>query len=173
MRKLLRRQVVVPVAAVLALLFAAALYWFQPWKLVVDKSVDEAVPTVVATAQPGTPVATEPVVLAEGTFRSHEHPTTGTVQILQLADGQRILRLENLDTSNGPLLKVLLSDQTVTDDWYGYDDGRFADLGELKGNQGNQNYEIPAGLDLAELPSVSIWCDRFDVSFGAATLTPV
>jgi hypothetical protein len=54
-----------------------------------------------------------------------------------------------------------------------FDDGRYRSLGQLKGNHGNQNYVIPTGLDLAGLRSVSIWCNRFNVSFGAAELTPV
>ncbi|HQZ86482.1 MAG TPA: DM13 domain-containing protein, partial [Actinomycetota bacterium] len=51
-----------------------------------------------------------------------------------------------------------------------FDKGAYVSLGKLKGNQGNQNYEIPATVDLAKLSSVSLWCDRFDVSFGAAEL---
>jgi Electron transfer DM13 len=58
-----------------------------------------------------------------------------------------------------------------TDGWRVFDDGAWADLGALKGNVGSQNYAIPADVDLAQLTSVSIWCDRFDVSFGAAALT--
>ena len=57
--------------------------------------------------------------------------------------------------------------------WHVFDDGRHVDLGSLKGNLGNQLYRIPARADLARLTSVSIWCDRFDVSFGAAQLVPV
>jgi hypothetical protein len=82
--------------------------------------------------------------------------------------------MEDLRTSNGPDVKVWLSDAPIlpgVEGWRTFDDGRYADLGSLKGNVGNQNYEIPSGVDLAALPSVSLWCDRFDVSFGAATLT--
>ena len=53
-----------------------------------------------------------------------------------------------------------------------FDDGRYVDLGELKGNIGSSNYPLPPDVDLAALTSVSIWCDRFDVSFGAAALEP-
>ena len=49
----------------------------------------------------------------------------------------------------------------------------YSSLGELKGNHGNENYVIPASLDPAGFRSVSIWCNRFNVSFGAAELTPV
>ncbi|MFD8985852.1 DM13 domain-containing protein, partial [Streptomyces sp. NPDC059564] len=58
-----------------------------------------------------------------------------------------------------------------TDGWRVFDDGGYVSLGKLKGNQGNQNYGIPADVNLADFPSVTIWCDRFDVSFGAAALT--
>lgn len=177
-RRFLRREVVIPVLVVAAVMFALALYWFQPWKLVVDETVDEAVPTAEAAPAAGgaeTP-NTEPVVLAQGELISHEHPTSGTVTLLRLSDGQRVLRFENLETSNGPLLRVYLTDQPVidgSDGWHVFDDGRYENLGDLKGNQGNQNYFVPAGADITGLNSVSIWCDRFDVSFGAATLAPV
>ena len=95
------------------------------------------------------------------------------MRILQLADGTRVLRIEGLDTSNGPDLKVWLTDAPVIDGedgWRVFDDGAYVDLGVLKGNKGNQNYPIPADVDLADLSSISIWCDRFDVSFGAAEL---
>ena len=95
--------------------------------------------------------------------------------MLRLPDGSRVLRLENLRTSNGPKLQVWLADAPVLpgkDGWYVFDDGRHVDLGALKGNIGSSNYPIPADVDLAALPSVTIWCDRFNVSFAAAELTP-
>ncbi|GHF78379.1 DM13 domain-containing protein [Streptomyces filamentosus] len=70
------------------------------------------------------------------TFISHEHTTTGTAKAVRLADGSHTLRLEGLDTSNGPDL-------------------------------------LPTDIDWSTVPSVSIWCDRFDVSFGAAALACV
>ena len=96
--------------------------------------------------------------------------------MLRLPDGSQVLRLENLDTSNGPDLHLLLSDAKVTEGrsgWHVFDDGRHLDLGSLKGNKGSQNYPLPAGTNLADYGSVSVWCDRFNVSFGAATLRPV
>lgn len=53
-----------------------------------------------------------------------------------------------------------------------FDDGEHVSLGELKGNKGDQNYPVPGDVNLADCTSVSIWCDRFDASFGAAALTP-
>lgn len=111
--------------------------------------------------------------LSRGTFISHEHGTTGTVRVLQLSDGSRVLRLENLNTSNGPDLKVVLSDAPVIEGkagWHVFDDDQHVKIGNLKGNKGSQNYVIPPEVDLTLLRSVSIWCDRFNVSFGAAEL---
>ena len=85
-----------------------------------------------------------------------------------------MLRIEDLDTDNGPDLKVWLTDAPVIDGpdgWFVFDDGEYVDLGSLKGNKGSQNYAIPADVDLADLTSVAIWCDRFSVSFGAAELS--
>jgi hypothetical protein len=115
----------------------------------------------------------EPIVLARGTFIGHEHDSCGSVAVLRLADGSRVLRPENLRTSNGPLLKVWLADAPVvegTAGWRVFDDGRYVDLGDLKGNIGSSNYLIPEGVGLATLPSVSIWCARFHVSFATAQL---
>ncbi|GAQ65047.1 electron transfer DM13 [Streptomyces scabiei] len=87
-----------------------------------------------------------------------------------------VVRLENLDTSNGPDLWVWLTDAPVKegmDGWRVFDDGEYVSLGKLKGNRGNkgsQNYAAPEDVDLSRYSSVSIWCDRFDVSFDAAEL---
>jgi hypothetical protein len=174
-RPLLRRPAVLVAVAVLAVLAAAALWLFQPWKLVVNETVDEALPTVAAApAAAGAPAApVEPKVLATGQLISHEHTTSGRVEVLELADGSRVLRLDDLSTSNGPALHVWLTDQPVIDGkdgWNVFDDGRHLDLGDLKGNLGSSNYPIPADADLTGLTSATIWCDRFNVSFGAATL---
>jgi hypothetical protein len=174
---LLRRPAVLIGLAVAAVLVVAGLAVFQPWKLFVDRTVDEALPTVAAPAAPApeAPAVTGPVELARGELISHEHASSGSVVVLELPDGSRVLRLEDLDTSDGPLLKVWLTDAPVIegpDGWYVFDDGAHVDLGELKGNIGSSNYPIPADVDLADLTSVSIWCDRFDVSFAAAALVP-
>lgn len=161
---------------VAVVMLSAGLYWFQPWKLWQDESVKETLPTAAATATPRSSATAPPgpQVIAQGALISHEHATTGTVKLIRLPDGSRTLRLENLDTSNGPDLRVWLTDAPVkegTAGWRVFDDGEYVSLGKLKGNKGDQNYEIPAGLDLSGYSSVTIWCDRFDVSFGAAALT--
>ncbi|MEU9414418.1 DM13 domain-containing protein [Streptomyces sp. NPDC048272] len=159
------------------------LYWLQPWKLWQNETVSEALPTAGPTnsAAPtsgaggaaGAGAGAGPQILAQGSLISHEHTTTGTARLIRLPDGSRTLRLENLDTSNGPDLRVWLTDASVkegTAGWRVFDDGKFVSLGKLKGNKGDQNYAVPAELNLSDYSSVTIWCDRFDVSFGAAEL---
>ncbi len=187
---MLRPRVLVPIGLVAAAAAIVGLALFQPWKLFVDAQVDEAFPVAdsiestapassepneSATASPESAAPIEPVLLLDGSFISHEHATTGTAQVFELPDGSRVLRIENLDTSNGPDLKVWLTDAPViegVDGWGVFDDGQWIDLGALKGNQGSQNYTIPAEADLSQLTSLSIWCDRFNVSFGAVQLQP-
>ena len=196
MKRLLQPKVAIPVVMAAIVVVGFGLYLFQPWRIFTNVEVNEALPTATVpsssvaptpsaasessepASQSATPTPTpepaEPIVLAEGTFISHEHATTGTVRILELPDGARVLRIEGLDTSDGPDLKVWLSDQPVidgVDGWGVFDDGAYVSLGDLKGNRGNQNYPIPADVDLADYTAVSIWCERFAVSFGAAELS--
>ncbi|KOU13838.1 electron transporter [Streptomyces sp. WM6372] len=163
------------------LVLGTGLYWAQPWKLWQNSTVNEALPTASTastapapgSSRPGAAPAAGPQTLARGSLISHEHSTTGTVKLIRLPDGSRTLRLEGLDTSSGPDLRVWLTDAPVkegADGWFVFDDGKYVSLGKLKGNKGDQNYEIPADVNLADYSSVTIWCDRFDVSFGAAAL---
>lgn len=190
--KLLGRPWAIGALVVAVVGVGSGLYWFQPWKLWQDQTVDEALPGVVVTpdpetsappeadASPRTPASTPtptsapgPRTVAGGELISHEHATSGTVKLVRLADGTHVVRLENLDTSNGPDLRVWLTDAPVKEGragWHVFDDGAYVSLGKLKGNKGSQNYTLPADVDPADFTSVSIWCDRFDVSFGAAEL---
>lgn len=179
-QKRLRRLLIVGALAMAVAATGFGLHWFQPWKLWQDETVEEALPGVVDTSGPraAAPSATVspvtgPQTLASGDLVSHEHDTSGTVKLLRLTDGTHVVRLEELDTSNGPDLRVLLTDAPVKEGragWHVFDDGEHVSLGGLKGNKGSQNYRLPDGIDPARYTSVSIWCDRFDVSFGAAGL---
>lgn len=217
-----RPVVIVPTAIVAVTALTLALAAFQPWRLFIDVTVDEALPTVAveetvepssdasaqeaagdtsqdasadsnaeeqsatdsaadSTANSGDDASAEPsveetpkrTVTAEGTFISHEHSTAGKARIITLEDGSRVLRLVGLDTDNGPDLKVWLAAAPVIegrDGWFVFDDDEYLSLGALKGNKGNQNYAIPDDADISDLTSVTIWCERFSVSFGAAEL---
>src|SRR3954451_12448056 len=96
-----RRTVLVTAAVVVTLGAAFGLYWFQPWKLFIDRHVNEALPAVatepvsVATVVPthtphGRP---QPVLLERGEFISHEHSTSGTVSVVRQPDGSRVLAI--------------------------------------------------------------------------------
>lgn len=147
-----------------------------------DPSAAAAAPAALpAPAAPSTPLAAvaaappaepQPALMAAGSFVDGEHQTSGGASLLQLPDGSRIVRLEDFSTSDGPDVHVWLTDQPAGgDDWAIYDDGRYLELGELKGTDGNQNYPIPAESDLTGFTSVVIWCDRFNVAFGSAAIS--
>ena len=154
----------------------AGFIWFEPHKLFIDERIDEGLPAAATRTSPAAPAASPseepappPSTLAQGSFRSLEHRTTGVARIVELPDGGLVLRFEGLDTSNGPDLRVYLSEIPAGDDWHAYGE-RFVDLGDLKANQGNQNYDIPRGTDLSAVRSAVIWCRRFEVGFGVAGL---
>jgi hypothetical protein len=112
--------------------------------------------------------ASDPVVIATGEFEDEDfiHKGSGQATIYQLGNGSKVLRLENLDVTNGPDLHVLLlKDPEGRDKSQGY-----LDLGGLKGNRGNQNYGIPDGEDLSSYKSAMICCQPFHVIFSIAEL---
>jgi len=101
------------------------------------------------------------VTVAQGSFTGDTgHNVEGSALVLNDGTEQRFLRLEQFDSTNGPDLNVYLR----------ADDGEFIDLGDLKGNIGDQNYEIPTDVDLERFNTVQIWCVRFGVLFGDAVL---
>ena len=150
-------------------LLVIGLFLFEPWALLQDSTVDESLPgsSSSAPADPG-PALKE---LASGDFVKQEHETAGTARIIRLNKGEYVLRLENFSTTNGPDLHVWLSEETAGGNWFKYRNGRRIELGALKANNGNQNYEMPATADLDGIRSVVIWCKRFSVAFGSAPLS--
>jgi hypothetical protein len=164
----------IALAVGLVALVAVVLVVFQPQKLFLDDKVDEAVPVATSPSTDGAagaPAASnvEPQTLRAGQFISRDHSTSGAVAVLDVG-GTTYLRLEDLTTDNGPDLYVYLTTNPAEGEEGGFDED-FVDLGRLKGNIGSQNYEIPAGTDLARYGTVVIWCDRFDAAFGAADLS--
>ena len=160
---------------------AVAAYLFQPWALFTNTAVNESLPQTLpqptATPSAATPPTTSPTItpaspqtLGSGTFRSYEHSTSGTAKLIKLADGRLFVRLEDFNTSNGPDVKVWLTAAAV-DRADKSRDSAYVDLGDLKANNGNQNYEVPPGTKVTTYKSVVVWCDRFSVAFGAASIT--
>ncbi len=175
MGRLLRKPVTWVALVVVVAGLVVGLALFEPWRAFTHSRVDEPAPVAVsapasAPAAPASSAAPKPAVLAEGSFVSQEHDTSGTARVLRLPDGSRILRLERFSTSDGPDVHVWLSTTKAGADWHTYDDGRHVPLGELKATDGNHNYAIPPGANLEGLRSAVIWCDRFNVAFGSAPL---
>jgi hypothetical protein len=137
----------------------------------VDKVVDEQV--AVAAPEPATGEASgqvrragpdQNVALGRGRFESAAHGTSGKATLIRLAEGGRVLTLTDFETDPGPDLRVYL----VTGD---VDDlGDVVDLGALKGNRGDQQYEVERSVDAERYRTVVIWCRAFSVAFGSAGL---
>jgi hypothetical protein len=153
------RKVLVLLALVV-IVAVGAWYAFRPERLFIDQKVNEQFPTASAASNQ----------IATGEFHSGAHETKGTATVFQLADGRKTLRLTNFETSNGPDLHVYLVAAGDAKDNDTVTKAGFVDIGLLKGNIGDQNYDLPANTDLAKYRAVAIWCKRFSVNFGTAPL---
>ena len=184
-------------AGVLAIPLAVLAWWLGS-PLLLDTTVDETFPTIEAagpapevTPPTSQPVAAEPVetpigesvgpendaagpiLLLEGSLVDADsaHRGRGSAAVYELEDGSRVLRFEEFEVTNGPDLHVLLvpTNDPIEGDLpaeVGYED-----LGKLKGNVGNQNYEVPGDVDLNGDWTVVIYCDPFHVVFSTAQLS--
>jgi len=140
-------------AAVAAVVAFVAVGGWLGYASTTDKVVDEVVVSGPAALQ--------------GDFRGLAHETTGTARVVEQG-GSRTLTLTGFKTDPGPDLYVYLVPGVTA----GEDIGGGAQLARLKGNVGDQQYELPAGADLSDGATVVIWCRAFSVSFGAASLEP-
>jgi Electron transfer DM13 len=150
------------VLSVLAIALFAAWYAFRPERLFINQTVDEGFPAAEQTSRLQ--------AVESGSFYGVAHPTSGTATIYRMADGDRILRFTNFKTSNGPDVHVYLVAADDARDSETVKRSDFIDLGNIKGNMGDQNYALARDLDLSKYRTVSIWCKRFAVNFGAAPL---
>jgi hypothetical protein len=153
-------------------LAGVAWYLFRPELLFVNTQVNEGLATASASAAPNDDAA-PPASILSGQFHSVAHETKGTAAVHELGGGRRVLRLTDFATSNGPDVRVYLIGASDATDNETVTKSGYLELGKLKGNQGDQNYEIPAGTDLTKYHAVTIWCARFNVNFATAPLTPV
>jgi hypothetical protein len=139
-------------------------YLFRPELLFVNKKVnEEQVASVGASVMRA---------LATGRFHSVAHETHGTATIQDVGAGRRVLRLTDFATSNGPDVRVYLVAAPDAADNATVTKAGFVELGKLKGNEGDQNYDVPDDLDLTHYRAVTIWCRRVSVNFATAPLTP-
>ena len=139
-------------------------WWaFRPEKLWINLRVSEPAPFAAnSDSQP----------FYTGLLTGKAHPTSGRASIYQMPDGKRYLRLTDFTTSNGPDVHVVLAqsgDQNLTKDLV---KGKLTsvELGPLKANQGDQNYDLPDSADPNRYDAVVIYCERFHAVFGVAKL---
>ena len=161
-RSWLSRRKRILVAVGLPVLVAG--WWaFRPEKLWVNQKVNEPAPFASSS---------DPPPLYTGRLQGKAHQTSGRATIYKASDGKEYLRLTDFTTSNGPDVHVLLArsdDESLNQEIVkGQLDG--VELGPLKGNQGDQNYDLTASVDLQKYNAVVIYCERFHAVFGVARL---
>ncbi len=139
-------------------------WWaFRPEKLFINQKVNEAAPAALSS---------EPEALYTGRLEGKVHQTSGRATIYKTAEGKRYLRLSDFTTSNGPDVHVLLvkAEDKALEQEIVKGNLDSVELGSLKGNQGDQNYDLPAAADLNQYQAVAIYCERFHAIFGVAKL---
>lgn len=179
----MKRSIIVVIIIVVAALVPAGVYTASP--LFINTTIDEPAPITrdMINDKSSTEMPTEDDVMMEseklisnddimiekeltGSFVGAGdgiHNAEGMVKIIHVAEGNNVLRLENLSVTNGPDLYVYLATDKQASE--------FVSLGRLKANHGNQNYNIPEGTDLSKYDNVLVWCQQFSVLFGNAELT--
>ena len=152
------------ILAVVGVPILVATWWaFRPEKLWINQKVSEPAPFAASN---------DPQPIYTGRLEGKAHQTSGRATIYKTSDGQEYLRLTDFTTSNGPDVHVLLArsdDQSLAQEIVkGQLDS--VELGSLKGNEGDQNYNLPASVDLQKYNAAVIYCERFRAVFGLARL---
>lgn len=144
-------------------ILVAAWWAFRPEKLWINERVSEPAPFSSSS---------DPQPLYTGRLEGKAHQASGRATIYKAPDGKQYLRLTDFETSNGPDVHVVLArsdDKSLTQEVVtGPLDS--VELGSLKGNQGDQNYDLTASVDLHKYNAVVIYCERFHAIFGLARL---
>jgi hypothetical protein len=152
------------VLSAIGLPFLVAAWWaFRPEKLWINQRVNESAPFASST---------DPQPLYTGRLEGKAHQTSGRATIYSTSDGKAYLRLTDFTTSNGPDVHVVLArgNDKALDQEIVKNNLDTIELGSLKGNQGDQNYDLPAAVDLNSYNAVAIYCERFHAVFGVARL---
>ncbi|WP_010175173.1 DM13 domain-containing protein [Bacillus coahuilensis] len=167
-------------------LVAIFIAWYLVSPLFIDKVVDEAPPEQTSPSQTEEPMESEEIMQMEesekeestvseeespitptlmtGTFKGADANHDATGNVLAQVDGDNpYIRFEEFEATNGPDLYVYVVKE-------GQKTSEGVSLGKLKGNIGNQNYDLPQNLEIEEGDQLVIWCKQFDVDFGYAQL---
>jgi hypothetical protein len=152
-------------AIVSIVLVVALWYLFRPEKLFINKKVNDAAPFAQGNSdQP----------LYTGTFKTAVHDTSGRASVYRNSNGSLSLQLTDFHTSNGPDVHVVLtksSDPALAKTTPGTA-LESLEVAPLKGNEGDQQYTLPANVDLTQYNTVAIYCERFHAVFGSANIQP-
>ncbi|MCH7850266.1 MAG: DM13 domain-containing protein [Nanoarchaeota archaeon] len=149
---------ILKISFIFIILILIPLFWYLLSPLFIDNVVSEDLPINIVSNEEEN---LEPIMMSTFSGADSFHKVTGKAVILK-SDNQKFLRLENFESTNGPDLYVYLSKDLDASD--------FVNLGKLKGNKGNQNYEIDNSINLEEYPYVLIYCKNFRVLFGSSKL---
>jgi hypothetical protein len=154
------------------LLTVAAVGGVFAWTSLTDDRADDDVSfaeeAVPASRMPEVRTPEAPkrnVVVSAGTFSGIDHSAEGRARIVRLASGEHRLVFTEFDVERAPDLRVYLAEDEVRGDI-----GAYREIARLKGNVGDQYYELPASLDLGRYRHVVIWCKAFDVGVAQAAL---
>jgi hypothetical protein len=150
-------------AAVGLPILVAAWWAFRPEKLWINQKVSEPAPFASST---------DPQPLYTGRLEGKAHQTSGRATIYKTPDGKQYLRLTDFSTSNGPDVHIVLARSDEANRTQEIVKGQLdsVELGSIKGNQGDQNYDLPASVDLQKYNAAVIYCERFHAVFGLARL---
>ena len=149
---------------IVLVVLVVAWYLFRPEKLLISSTVNEEFPEVAETGNPK--------IVYEGNFKPVAHGAEGVATIYDMGEGNRVMRFTDFKVSNGPDVHVWLVAADDPMDSETVKQSEVYELGSIKGNVGNQNYDLGPDVDLDKFKSVVIWCKRFGVNFAVAQLEP-
>lgn len=167
----MKKKILISVLVIIVVMVVLDLFYFRFHTYLQRTEINEELPAAISpTPVNGVIPSVNPTmrIIAEGQFGEIDlvHKGSGTARIIE-QDGKRYLRFENFEVTNGPDLYVYLSNSSVpTHDVNSL--GQYANLGRLKGNVGNQNYEIPEAY--YGYNTAVIWCKKFSVLFSYAVM---
>ena len=138
-------------------------FWYLASPLWIDRVVAEELPAELQMK-----------AVAKGQFRDADtvHRGKGTATVFESASGAKVLRFTSFEATNGPDLEVWLVKAGGIAASADVKASAWLSLGPLKGNIGDQNYVIPADVNVTDYKSVVVWCKQFGVLFSPADLTP-
>lgn len=154
-------RVKIGIALLALVLLVAGWYAFRPERAFIDAPVSEAAPQGDLRT------------IATGRFEPRTHKGRGDAAVMRRPDGSLVVRFSSFETLNGPDVRVYLLGAADAANDRELESAGHLDLGPLKGNVGDQNYDIPAGTELTRYRAVAVWCRRFGVNFTTAGLSPV